>query len=169
MQFNDIQSNYIHLLFSALGEGSDLHVVGGAVRDLFIPGKESKDLDFATVLRPEEVMDRLQKAGITALPIGIRRGTVAAVIGKEVLEITTFRNPAKEDQYTSSILEDLPARDFTINSIAYSVKDQEFIDPFGGIADLHDGILRAVSDPRRRFTIQSGKAHDFSRGMKASG
>lgn len=138
-------------LNSVLGKKADLHLVGGAVRDL-CEGKSPKDLDLATSLHPEKVLEELEAAGMRVIPVGIRRGTVAAISEGEVIEITTFRNPQKENIFTKSIQEDLPARDFTINAIAVSLNSGEVVDPFNGRKDLEEGILRTVGDPKLRFT-----------------
>lgn len=141
----------IRSLLGALGEDAALHLVGGALRDLYL-GNKPKDLDFATRFRPEEVITRLEASGIKWVQIGIRRGTVAAVIDGESYEITTFRNPLKETEYTDNITDDLPARDFTINAIALCLSSGQIIDPFDGIVDLKLSRLKAVGDPTRRFT-----------------
>lgn len=138
-------------LQEVLGKEASLHLVGGAVRDI-CQGKEPKDLDLATSLHPEEALDKLETAGIRVVPVGIRRGTIAAVLEGEVIEITTFRNPQKETLFTKTIEEDLPARDFTINAMAVSLIDGILVDPFDGKKDLENGILRTVGDPKLRFT-----------------
>jgi tRNA nucleotidyltransferase (CCA-adding enzyme) len=138
-------------LHQVLGEVADLHLVGGAVRDILL-GKKPKDLDFATRLVPDQVIHACDVAGIRWVPIGIRRGTIAVVMDDgETFEVTTFRNPQKEDEFTRTIEEDLPARDFTINAIAISLNSTKVVDPFGGVDDLNKGVLRAVGDPEKRF------------------
>ncbi len=75
------------------------YVVGGIIRDSILaePSVESiqnvvgNDWDLATPLHPKEVMSRLRSARITAVPIGIEHGTVAAVMDGTQYEITTFR------------------------------------------------------------------------------
>jgi len=139
-----------------LGEA---YLVGGAVRDLVL-GLSPKDLDFATPLPPEEVARRLGEAGLPVGLAGARFGTVytAVPVGGEVLdvEITTFRTETYDAGrkprvgWASSLLEDLARRDFTINAMALG-GDGVVIDPFGGLEDLRQGLVRAVGDARARF------------------
>ena len=53
--------------------------------------------------------------------------------------------------YTSNIKEDLSRRDFTVNAIAYDEENSSYIDPFNGILDIQNGVIRAVGDPVKRF------------------
>jgi len=133
-----------------LGVTADLHLVGGAVRDILLD-RTPKDFDFATALTPDEMIHMLQINSIRWIPVGIRRGTLAIVIKGEVFEVTTFRDPSQETQFTSSIEEDLPARDFTINAIAISLNTGKLVDPFRGEEDLKNNVLKAVGNPERRF------------------
>jgi tRNA nucleotidyltransferase (CCA-adding enzyme) len=114
--------------------------------------KDPKDLDFSSKLTPEQVIELLDRHGIRHIPTGIRRGTITALIDGEPAEITTFRNPSNENQFTETIEEDLPARDFTINAMAVNVHSLTLIDPFGGANDLANGIIKCVREPEKRFT-----------------
>ena len=89
---------------------------------------------------------------------GLKHGTVGVVTEDGVVEITTFRT---EGGYLDSrhpdwvkfvrdVKEDLARRDFTVNAMAYSPR-RGLCDPFGGQADLKNGLLRAVGDPVLRF------------------
>jgi tRNA nucleotidyltransferase (CCA-adding enzyme) len=79
-----------------------------------------------------------------------------------VVEITTFRTEGSYCDnrhpdwvaFVPHVEEDLARRDFTVNAMAYSPY-RGFADPFGGRADLKDGILRCVGDPERRFREDS--------------
>ena len=90
---------------------------------------------------------------------GEKHGTIGVVFGKEVIEITTFRTEGGYQdsrhpgwvRFVPNIEEDLSRRDFTINAMAYSPKTG-YIDPFGGQDDLQRGVLRAVGDPKKRFS-----------------
>ncbi len=59
------------------------------------------------------------------------------------------------------IEEDLSRRDFTINALAWDMKKNICIDPFGGQADMRKKIVRAVGDPKKRFQ------EDYSRVLRA--
>ncbi len=147
----------LRVLHTALGTDADLHLVGGALRDIAL-GRESGDLDLATILAPEEVLARLEKAEIRVIPSGLQHQTVIAVPvkGSPGIEITSFRTagmrPEGGQKLAGSIEEDLQYRDFTINALAYSLNSKTFVDPMNGLADVQAGIVRAVADPHERFT-----------------
>ena len=73
--------------------------------------------------RPDEVIERLEAAGIKAVPTGIAHGTVTAVIGGQPVEVTTLRRDVSTDgrratiAYTDDWREDAARRDFTINAL----------------------------------------------------
>lgn len=77
----------------------------------------------------------------------------------ETYEVTTYRidgeyedsRHPKEVSFTNNLLEDLKRRDFTINAMAYN-EEAGIVDAFSGIEDLKKGIIRAVGNPRERFT-----------------
>ncbi|MBP9837490.1 MAG: CCA tRNA nucleotidyltransferase [Proteobacteria bacterium] len=144
----------VRMIVDALGAGADLHFVGGIVRDS-ISGKENSDIDLASVYLPEQICPLLESHGIKVIPTGIKHNTVTAVFNGEIkhIEITTFRNfDVNGNSVTSkNILEDLKFRDFTINSIAYSLNSEQIIDPNSGINDIKQRLIRAVGMPLARF------------------
>ncbi len=77
---------------------------------------------------------------------------------QHVIEITTFRTERYLDgtrrpevAFGTTLEEDLARRDFTINAMARDLLTGELHDPFGGVADLHRRLIRAVGDPNERF------------------
>lgn len=130
----------------------ELCLVGGAVRDA-ISGRAITDFDFAAKLRPEEAKDRLSNAGIRTIDTGLEHGTITALIGEDSIEITTFREPGLRTGagFSDTIERDLSGRDFTINAIAFRLRDFALIDPFNGADDLGRNLLRAVNDPAIRL------------------
>ncbi len=83
---------------------------------------------------------------------GIKHGTVTAVIEGVHVELTTLRKTYPySTEFSDSIEEDVSARDFTINAIAYDPYSDCLIDPTNGLQDLQGGIVRAVGDPNHRF------------------
>ncbi|MCR5763279.1 MAG: HD domain-containing protein [Treponema sp.] len=134
--------------------GFEAYLVGGAVRDMII-GKESHDWDLATNATPQQVMKIFHRV----IPTGIAHGTVTIHIFGLELETTTFRtdigytdgrHPDKV-VYASTIEEDLSRRDFTMNAIAADLSTGRLIDPFNGIKDIHNKIIRTVGNPLERF------------------
>lgn len=136
--------------------GHDAYIVGGSVRDA-LRGIPPHDYDMTTDATPEEMKAVFRDYRL--IETGIRHGTVTVLAGGESYEITTYRvDGAYPDHrhpgdvtFTRSLREDLARRDFTVNAIAYA-PEAGYVDPFGGIADLGAGILRAVGDPVERFT-----------------
>ena len=141
-------------------EGHAAVMVGGAVRDVLL-GLPAADWDLASSALPEEV----QKAFKRTIPTGIEHGTVTVLVKNPAggpaigVEVTTFRG---EGAYTDGrrpsavtfhrdLVEDLARRDFTVNAFAWDPIGEVFSDPFGGLTDLRDGLIRAVGDPARRF------------------
>ena len=136
--------------------GFATYAVGGCVRDACL-GLTPHDYDLCTAATPAQICEVF--ADFSLVKAGEKHGTVGVVLDGEVFEITTFRT---EGSYTDSrhpdwvefvtdIEKDLARRDFTVNAMAYS-PTRGFADPFGGQADLQNKILRAVGDPRQRFT-----------------
>lgn len=142
-------------MMAALGEGQARYV-GGAVRDTLL-GIEVKDIDIATPLLPEVVMERLAAAEIRTVPTGIDHGTVTAVLPHGPVEITTLRHDVATDgrratvAYATEWREDAARRDFTINALYADPASGEIFDYFGGLADLADRRVRFIGDARERI------------------
>jgi tRNA nucleotidyltransferase (CCA-adding enzyme) len=136
--------------------GFPSYIVGGCVRDILL-GINPKDYDVATSARPGEVLALF--AGYKTVTAGLKHGTVGVVTGGAVTEITTFRSDGEYTDhrrpdtvsFSDSVEDDLARRDFTVNAMAYS-PTRGIVDPFGGMRDLREGILRAVGDPAVRFS-----------------
>ena len=144
-------------LLDSLGAGEGLtRYVGGAVRDDLL-GLPVSDIDLATRIRPEEVVQRLEQAGIKAVPTGIDHGTITAVSDGQVVEITSLRRDVATDgrratiAYTDDWQEDAARRDFTINALLADPQDGTIVDYFGGLPDLQDRHIRFIGDPLERI------------------
>ena len=139
--------------------GFELALVGGPVRDAFL-GRAHSDLDLATDATPPQVLaiardwaDKVWETGIEFGTVGLRKGDV-------ILEITTYRSetygpdsrkPA-DVRYGTSLEADLRRRDFTVNAMAARLPSLELVDPFGGLRDLRDRVLRTPGSPEESFT-----------------
>jgi poly(A) polymerase len=137
--------------------GHRLYLVGGSVRDALL-GRLGDDLDFATDALPEQVLGVVQEWG-TTWETGRAFGTIGVARAGVRCEITTFRGESydptsrkPEVVYGDSLEEDLRRRDFTVNAMAVALPDHEFVDPFGGLADLARGELRTPGTPEESFT-----------------
>jgi tRNA nucleotidyltransferase (CCA-adding enzyme) len=130
------------------------YLVGGCIRDILM-NKGPKDWDITTNALPEEIQvifpDSFYENNF---------GTVGVKSDLGIIEITPFRvegsysDGRRPDtvEYTDNIELDLARRDFTINSIAYDHTDNTIIDPFNGINDIKDKIIRCVGNPDTRFS-----------------
>jgi poly(A) polymerase len=142
-------------LVAALGRDNARHV-GGSVRDTLI-GLPVKDIDMATVLRPEAVIERLTAAGIRSVPTGIEHGTVTAVLPGGPVEITTLRHDLATDGRRATVAfaddwrEDAARRDFTINALYADPLTGEIFYWFGGRGDLDARRVRFIGDARERI------------------
>jgi tRNA nucleotidyltransferase (CCA-adding enzyme) len=134
--------------------GGRVYVVGGAVRDTVLD-KVPKDVDLmVTGLPGEQVYETLKKLGpvkLTGKDFGVLR---LAYKGDEV-EVALPRRerstgPRHQDfevqsDHTMSVEEDLRRRDYTANAMAVDTLKGEFIDPYGGLADIREGKLSCVA------------------------
>lgn len=146
----------LYQVFTA--SGYQLYPVGGCVRDA-VAGTAPHDYDLCTNAVPARVIQILQDGQIPFHAPGIDFGTVIADVRGNSYEITSFRS---EREYTDGrhpgkivfekeINKDLSRRDFTINAMAYDLQSETVIDPFNGISDLQNGIIKCVGDPFERF------------------
>jgi poly(A) polymerase len=140
-------------LGGAVGEA---RFVGGAVRDGLL-GLAVKDVDIATVHRPEDVVERIKRAGFKAVPTGIAHGTVTAVINHWPVEITTLRRDVSTDGRRATVAfgtdwrDDAARRDFTMNAIYADPLIGTLHDYFGGLDDLAAHRVRFIGDPQARI------------------
>lgn len=142
--------------------GFEAYAVGGCVRDALLC-RPCSDYDVTTSARPNEVKAALD--GIPVIETGIKHGTVTAVLGQNVCEITTFRQDVSYSDhrrpdavsFSDSINSDLSRRDFTINALAFNQKSG-LIDLFGGRDDLSAGIIRAVGNADERINEDALRA-----------
>ena len=130
--------------------------VGGAVRD-FLLGEHPGDLDLATTHPPNEVIRRLEAAGIKAVPTGIDHGTVTAISSGTVVEVTSLRADVSTDgrratvAFTDDWRQDAGRRDFTINALYADPCSGELHDFHGGLDDLKSRTVRFIGEPLQRI------------------
>lgn len=134
----------------------DARFVGGSVRDTLL-GIPVSDLDVATPLSPQRVIELLKAAKIRVVPTGIDHGTVTAVLESGHVEVTTLRRDVSTDgrratvAFTDDWREDAARRDFTINALYADPITGEIFDYFGGLADLEARHVRFIGDPLQRI------------------
>ena len=160
----DISENALKVLYRLNKAGYEAYLVGGGVRDLLL-GKKPKDFDVTTNATPDQVRKLFRNCRL----VGRRFRLAHVMFGPEIIEVATFRGHHEEqpaDRTTSqrgqngmllrdnifgSIEEDAQRRDFTINSLYYSVADFTVRDYVGGMNDLEDGVIRLIGNPETRY------------------
>jgi poly(A) polymerase len=150
-------------LFTKLGNlfaaaGHELALVGGPVRDAFL-GRKAPDLDFASTATPDEILSIIKPIVDAHWDIGREFGTIGARIGNDQIEITTYRadkydrdSRKPEVAFGKDLNADLLRRDFTVNAMALRLPERVFVDPFNGLKDLVDGIIRTPGRPEDSFS-----------------
>jgi poly(A) polymerase len=138
--------------------GYQLALVGGPVRDVFLR-RDPGDFDLTTDATPEQVLEITKDWADASWTVGITFGTVGLRKGSQLLEITTYRSERySEDSrkpevlYGKTLEGDLGRRDFTVNAMAARLPSGELMDPFGGLRDLQDKVLRTPGTAEDSFT-----------------
>lgn len=135
--------------------GYEAYAVGGAVRDA-IRGVEANDWDICTSALPQRVLRIF--SDFRVIPTGLKHGTVTVLVEDMPFEITTFRTDGdyldgrhpESVSFQCDLFTDLERRDFTVNAICYS-PSKGIKDPFCGVSDIENKLIRAVGEPERRF------------------
>jgi len=160
----------IHTIFKAISEAGEelqqpVYIVGGFVRDYYLQRHDTEaiaDVDAVTI------GSGLQVAKLAAKKLGVQQvheykqfGTAHFEFKKVSVEFVGARKESyrrdsrKPIVENGSLLDDQNRRDFTINALYWSLNSSEFgllLDPFGGIQDLHRGIIRTPVEPTITFT-----------------
>lgn len=140
----------------------ECYVVGGYVRDLFLE-RPSNDIDVVVVGSGIQLADALKKELGRKAKLSVFRNFGTAQVKYRDLEVEFVgarkesythdsRKPVVED---GTLEDDQNRRDFTINALAVCLNGSRFgelVDPFDGIADMEDGIIRTPLDPDITFS-----------------
>jgi poly(A) polymerase len=131
---------------------------GGCVRDELM-GRTPKDYDVATSARPDEIRQIFGKRRTLAIGAAFGVITVLGPSGAGQIEVATFREDVSysdgrrpDEVRFSSPQQDALRRDFTINGMFYDPVSEQVIDLVGGREDLERRLIRAIGEPRERFT-----------------
>jgi poly(A) polymerase len=160
--FKDPSLTRILALLNA--DGGEGRIVGGAIRNALM-GLEVGDIDIATTLVPETVVERAKAAGIKTVPTGIDHGTVTLVLDGRGFEVTTLRRDVETDGRRAQVAfgtdwkTDAERRDLTINAL-YADDKGEVIDLIGGLADIETRTIRFIGDAETRI------AEDYLRVLR---
>jgi len=151
-----IDQDALRVLSRLQRQGHEAYLVGGCVRDLLL-GRRPKDFDVATAAHPRQIKRLFRNGRI----IGRRFRLVHVVYGRNIVETATFRTEPvlddsedlliTEDNQYGTAAQDARRRDFTVNGLFYDPTRGEVHDWVDGIADLEEGLLRTIGEPRVRF------------------
>ncbi len=139
---------YVQSLFN-----KPIYLVGGAVRDLAL-NLQPKDYDFSSALTTEEVREQI-KGKHKVYAMGERHGTLMFIYQGNKIELTTFRTEIyttgsrqPKVEFVNDLVKDLGRRDSTMNAMAINCTDFKVIDPFEGLNDIENKIVRSVMPPK---------------------
>lgn len=142
-------------LFAAAG--FELALVGGPVRDAIL-GRSAPDIDLTTNANPDQILELIRGKVDTHWEIGREFGTIGCRIGNDQIEITTYRADSydpdsrkPEVRFGQELSADLYRRDFTINAMALRLPERVFVDPFNGLKDLMDAVIKTPGKPEYSF------------------
>ena len=154
-------------IFQIINSGEEEVVclfVGGCVRDL-ISNKDTLDIDFATSLPPNKIKKKLEASNIIFDNSFENYGSIKITLNNKNYEVNTLRKDLDYDGRHANVLftqdwrQDALRRDFTINAIYCDLNGRVY-DPFKGIDDLKNGIVRFIGDPIKRIQ------QDFLRALR---
>src|SRR5574344_693507 len=142
--------------------GCECYVVGGYVRDLFLE-RPSDDIDVVVVGSGIKVAQELKNILGRGAHLSVFKnfGTAQIKYHHQEIEFVCARKESYSHDSRNPIVEngtledDQNRRDFTINALAVYLNKERFgelVDPFDGIADLEDGIIRTPQDPDITFS-----------------
>jgi len=144
-------------------QGVEAYLIGGFVRDLILQRNQKKDIDIVAVGSGIALAKAVQKKLKGAKPVQIFKNYGTAMIDWEGVSLEFVG--ARKESYSpesrnpevvpGSLEDDQNRRDFTINALALSLNKDNFgafLDPFNGLKDLENKILRTPLDPTVTFS-----------------
>jgi len=157
-----------HPIFEYISKASnnlqlETYVIGGFVRDYFLKRGTPKDIDIVAVGSGIDLAKEVAEMLPTNPKVQVFKTYGTAMLRFEDVEIEfvgarkesyneTSRNPVVEN---GTLKDDQNRRDFTINALALSLNSEKYgilLDPFGGIKDLENKIIRTPLDPNITYS-----------------
>jgi len=143
--------------------GYETYVIGGYVRDLLLNSNEPKDIDFVCVGSGIELAQKVKSILDTESKVQVFKNFGTAMLKHNDLELefvgarkesyrTDSRKPIVED---GTLEDDQNRRDFSINALAIQLNASHFgelIDPFNGLKDLENKIIRTPLEPNKTYS-----------------
>lgn len=169
MEKKSVYRDALHLpVFKILSQAADTlkldsYVIGGFVRDYFLQRGKADDIDIVTIGSGIELAQKVEELLPYSTKVSIFKNYGTAMVKTDEVELEFVgarkesyteesRNPVVED---GTLQDDQNRRDFTINALALSINKKnygELLDPFNGIEDLHNQIIRTPLDPDITFS-----------------
>ena len=153
---NLLDQETIKYLFSIFHNyKSEIRLVGGSIRDTLID-RDVKDIDSATPLEPDEVLDLLKKHNIEYDDYALRYGSIIAYLNNKKIQITTLREDINQPGRHTSVLyskdwkKDAARRDFTCNALYLGI-DQKVYDFYNGKKDLKEKKIKFIGEIEDRI------------------
>ena len=162
LSISDVSPSAVTIVRTLQDSGFQAEMVGGCVRDLLL-GWSPKDFDVVTNATPDQIKKLFRRARV----IGRRFQLVHVRIGREVIEVSTYRGSdtgrqeqrrgrAKEKMAANNVFgrrdEDVLRRDFTINALYYDPVKEVVTDYVDGLGHIQERRLEIIGDPRQRFS-----------------
>jgi poly(A) polymerase len=157
-----LKQHLSHPIFSIISDAAkeintSAFVIGGFVRDLLLD-RPSKDIDIVTQGDGIELAKRVAEKINSETKVAVFKNFGTAMLRYDDLEIEfvgarkeSYRSHSRKPEVAAGTIEDdQNRRDFTINALALSLQYENFgelIDPFEGLKDLQDNIIRTPLDP----------------------
>jgi len=151
-----INEEHIKTLFSIFkNQNTELRLVGGSIRDALM-NREIGDIDSATALEPNDVLDLLKKNNIEYDDFAIRYGSIIAYPNNKKIQITSLREDINQLGRHTSVLftkdwkKDAARRDFTFNAL-YFGEDCKLYDYYNGQQDLQVKTIKFIGEIEDRI------------------
>ena len=151
-----IGEEQIKTLFSIFrNQNAEIRLVGGSIRD-FLLNREIRDIDSATDLKPNDVLDVLKNNNIEYDDFAIRYGSIIAFPNNKKIQITSLREDINQLGRHTSVLytkdwkKDAARRDFTFNAL-YLGEDCKLYDYYNGQQDLQEKVIKFIGEIEDRI------------------